>query len=118
MVGTAHIRAVDATWPEVGSQIHHSVGPWPLVLHDATTVREFSPGRHLILRAGFWPAGEAEVEFTVEPVADGVRLRMAETVLGGPMRWLGPVAAAGLRVRNGETLSRLKARVESRPHPV
>ncbi|WP_281727906.1 MULTISPECIES: hypothetical protein [unclassified Rhodococcus (in: high G+C Gram-positive bacteria)] len=38
----SHIRAVDSAWPSQGSSIHHSVGLWPAVLDDTTTVLDSS----------------------------------------------------------------------------
>lgn len=117
VVGAAHIRAVDPAWPGLGSRIHHSIGPWPLVIQDTTAVEEVSPERRLVLRARIWPAGEAVVEFDIAPADGGVDLTMTETVVTGPLRLLGPLAAAGLHVRNVETLARLAARIERPPRP-
>lgn len=117
VVGAAHVRAVDPGWPEPGSRIHHSIGPWPLVLRDTTAVQELSAGRRLVLRARMWPAGEAVVEFDLVPAGDGVDLTMTETVVSGPLRLLGPLAGAGLHVRNVETLARLAARIERPQRP-
>ena len=36
VVGAAHMRAVDPTFPGVGSKLHHSVGLWPLLIEDTT----------------------------------------------------------------------------------
>src|SRR5690606_19207370 len=38
VVGAAHVRDVDPQWPAVGARIHHSLGPWPLMMHDVTKV--------------------------------------------------------------------------------
>ena len=65
VVGTSHVRAVDAQWPAPGSRLHHAVGPWPLVVRDHTEVRESQRGRRLLLTARGWPFGEAEVELTL-----------------------------------------------------
>lgn len=117
VVGAAHIRAVDPGWPAAGSRIHHAVGPWPVVIQDTTTVQEVSPGARLALRARIWPAGEAVVEFVLTAAGEGTELTMTETVVAGPLRLLGPLAAAGSKVRNGETLDRLTARVVRPAHP-
>jgi hypothetical protein len=47
VVGAAHIRDVDDTWPSVGARVHHQVGPWPLHIKDQTSVRAVQPGRML-----------------------------------------------------------------------
>ena len=45
VVGAARIRAVDPQWPAEGSSIHHSVGSWPLLLDDTTTVQQLASVR-------------------------------------------------------------------------
>jgi hypothetical protein len=119
VVGAVHIRDVEANWPEPGSKIHHKVGCWPMSVADETESLECEPGRKLVLQARGWPFGEATVELLLEPQGDDrtlVRLREAPTAgpasqLDNPaIRWL-------LRVRNAETLRRLRDRVEHRPEP-
>ncbi len=44
VVGATRMRDVDASWPAVGAQLHHSAGVWPLVLDDTTEVLEAEPG--------------------------------------------------------------------------
>lgn len=125
VVGTSHIRAVDANWPEPGSRMHHAVGPWPLVIRDTTTVSELSPDRHLLLRARIWPAGEADIDLRLDADAPGTAaagtdapgtlVTMTETPKGGLLRYLGPLSAGLLRARNTESLGRLAAQAEHRP---
>ena len=43
VVGTSHIRAVDAHWPAPGSKIYHASGPWPLVVRDYTEMTDVDP---------------------------------------------------------------------------
>lgn len=43
VVGATRMRAVDAEWPAVGSELHHSFGVWPVVVDDKTTVMEWDP---------------------------------------------------------------------------
>ncbi|WP_410626593.1 SRPBCC family protein [Amycolatopsis sp. cmx-8-4] len=122
VVGSSHIRAVDADWPAVGSRIHHSVGSWPLQLQDETTVVAVETGRSLSLEAKAWPTGAAAVGLTLVPHDGGTRtlVRMTEHVVRGPAKVL-PEAVQGLllRPRNTESLARLadlavgrRARVE------
>lgn len=115
VVGASHIRDVDANWPAPGSRIHHAVGPWPLVIRDTTTVREMTPGKHLLMRARIWPAGEADIDLRLEPDEVGTLVTMTETPVHGPLRYLGPVADAMLKLRNTESLERLAAQAEHRP---
>src|SRR5215204_2061677 len=69
VVGASHIRDVDPGWPAVGSRIHHSVGPWPLVVSDVTVVREVQPPRLIELDARLWPLGAARVRLELDDVA-------------------------------------------------
>ena len=109
VVGAARIRGVSGPWPERGSRIHHTVGAWPGQLDDETEVLACDPGRRLVLRAGLGQAGEAHVEITVEPLADGgCEVAIAEDVMAGPGRLvLGPARRFALDVRNVEVLRRL-----------
>ena len=45
VVGTSRVRAVDSTWPDAGSRIHHSFGVWPAVIDDETVSLQVVPGR-------------------------------------------------------------------------
>jgi hypothetical protein len=38
VVGASRIRDVTGPWPAEQSLIHHSVGIWPLLLNDTTSV--------------------------------------------------------------------------------
>ena len=122
VVGTARIRAVDDGWPAVGTKVHHSVGVWPLLLDDETTVLEVESGTRLVLQPKGWPAGEARVELTLERDEDrrphGTIITIVEDAVNGP----GALAPKGLRqpviaARNGEALRRLAAVAEDRTHP-
>src|SRR5690606_9682155 len=57
VVGTTHIRDVDPDWPAPGARLHHKVGPWPVSLHDQTSVVSCHPPTDLVLRARLWPVG-------------------------------------------------------------
>ena len=45
VVGAVHIRDVDTSWPSAGSQVHHKVGAWPVMIADATEVLACDPAR-------------------------------------------------------------------------
>lgn len=109
VVGASRIRAVDATWPAKDSEIHHSVGAWPVVLDDTTTVAAIDPPRSLTLRARAWPFGEAEVTLECEPVAPGLtRVTMLEQSASGPSKLVPPfIVDPILHARNAESLRRL-----------
>jgi uncharacterized protein YndB with AHSA1/START domain len=109
VVGTSHIRDVDADWPAVGSRLHHKAGPWPISLHDKSTVEAVEPGRRLRLRAGLWPLGDAIVDIRLEPVGDDqTRVIMFEEFDQGPLRGMrNKINDLLLHQRNVEALRRL-----------
>lgn len=108
VVGAARMRAVDAAWPALGTRLHHSVGPWPLLLDDETEVTETQPGSVLGLRAKAWPLGEASVTLRLRPVGADTEVTIDEHPVGGPGALLpSPMVDPLLRWRNTETLRRL-----------
>jgi uncharacterized protein YndB with AHSA1/START domain len=109
VVGTVHIRDVDPQWPKEGARLHHKAGPWPLSLHDTSTVLAVDQDRHLRLTAGLWPLGEATVDIRLEPLGpESTRVTMHEDFERGPLRWLQNKANdLLLHRRNRESLSRL-----------
>lgn len=118
VVGAARIREVDREWPEEGALIHHSVGVWPLLLHDTTRSRGAEPPHRLQLRARAWPTGEADIEFLVEPHDQGCIVRVREQTSSGPALLIPPfIEGPLLRWRNSETLRRLSFIAEGRARP-
>lgn len=114
VVGASRIRHVDPAWPAPGSSIHHSVGAWPLLIDDTTTVEEQVAGRSLQLKARAWPTGEARVLFEVLPHPSGCEVQITEDAVGGPAVLIPrPARHAMLHRRNTETLRRLAFLVES-----
>jgi hypothetical protein len=109
VVGTVHIRDVDEHWPQVGAELHHKAGPWPLSLQDSSTVLAMVPDRSLKLRAGLWPLGSAVVEIVLDPLAaGGTRITMKEDFEAGPLLWArNKVNDLVLHRRNIESLRRL-----------
>src|SRR3712207_2620854 len=109
VVGTVHIRDVDPGWPKPGTRLHHKAGPWPLSLHDSSTVLSCEDNRALTVRAGLWPMGEATIGFTLEPVGDGAtRVTMTEEFDAGPLHWVhNKLNDLVLHRRNVESLRRL-----------
>lgn len=115
VVGAARMRGVDDTWPDVGSQLHHSVGSWPLLIDDTTEVLEVEENRRLLLLARGWPAGQAHVEIIVEPRGAGAVVTIVEQATAGPGALLPKVVQdPQLHVRNIEALRRLSYLVEGR----
>lgn len=108
VVGASRMRDVDDTWPQIGSQLHHSVGAWPALLDDTTVVEEWDPPRRMVMRAKGWPIGEARVTLRVRSWGDGVMVRIDEEPVKGPATLVpGFLTAPMLRMRNAETLTRL-----------
>lgn len=111
VVGASHIRKVDSGWPQPGSRIHHSIGPWPLVVKDVTLVEELERPHRLVLRARLWPFGAATVRFDLASAGAGATtVVMLEELKEGPFSLLpARVQSALLVPRNRETLLRLSA---------
>ncbi|CAA9352140.1 MAG: hypothetical protein AVDCRST_MAG29-2320 [uncultured Nocardioidaceae bacterium] len=115
VVGASRIRDVSAEWPSVGSTIHHSVGAWPLLINDTTTVEQLVPGRSLQLRVRAWPTGEGRVLIEAIPHPDGCEVQISEDAVGGPAVLVPtPARDAMLHWRNTETLRRLAFVAEGR----
>jgi hypothetical protein len=118
VVGASRIRGVDDTWPQVGAQIHHSFGSWPLVIDDTTEVTEFEPWERLTLVARAWPVGEATVHIEVHPDGDGSEVSIEEDASSGPGLLVPrPVRQLGIAPRNVECLRRLAYLAEGRQQP-
>jgi hypothetical protein len=109
VVGASRMRKVDAGWPAVGTKLHHSVGTWPALIDDTTSVTGVEPGRELRLRGRAWPFGEVDIVLRIEPRAGGgSTVVMSEEIVSGPSQVLPqPARAALIGPRNKETLTRL-----------
>lgn len=115
VVGASRMRNVDETWPAVGAKIHHSVGAWPALIDDSTSLLEWTPPRRAVLRARMWPVGEATVTLDVEPSAEGCKVTITEEPTSGPFAMLPrPLVDPSLKARNVETLQRLAFLAEGR----
>lgn len=108
VVGASHVRNVDGNWPAVGARVHHTVGPWPFVVRDVTTVLSVEPDRRLELDAGIWAVGSARIVVTLTPVRNHTDVVMAEEAVSGPLSVVPrSLQAMVLRPRNRESLHRL-----------
>jgi hypothetical protein len=116
VVGASRMRDVDEGWPAVGTMLHHSVGAWPALINDTTSVTECEPERELMLRGRIWPLGEADIRLLLEPHADGgCTITMEEDVVSGPSKLMPkPVRAVMITPRNVEALRRLAYLAEGR----
>lgn len=116
VVGTASVRAVDDGWPSAGTRIHHSVGMWPLLLHDTTAALENHAPTQLVLEARGWPIGKAHVTVEVRPQgASSCLVTIREDAVAGPGTLVPkPVRQAVILPRNREALRRLALLAEGR----
>ena len=118
VVGASRMREVDDHWPAVGARLHHSVGSWPVLVDDSTTVLDSVPGRRLGLQARGWPAGEARVDLRLEPREGGTEVVISEDATHGPGVLVPSVVRAPLIAwRNTEALRRLAFLAERRHSP-
>lgn len=108
VVGASRMREVDESWPSAGAKLHHSVGVWPALIDDSTTVEASDPPRRIVMKARGWPLGEARVTIDVKARGDGSVVRIQEEAVAGPATYVPtPVMDLLLRWRNAETLHRL-----------
>lgn len=113
VVGNSRTRAVDSHWPQPGSAIRHSIGVWPLVIDDQTTVESCSPGKELVLRAGLGLLGAARITMRITEISDGCRVEMIEVPAAGPLNLVpNLLTLAAIYPRNRECLLRLTALAE------
>jgi hypothetical protein len=117
VVGASRMREVDDGWPAEGTRLHHSVGVWPALINDETTVTDSEPLRVLGLRAKGWPLlGEAAVRLELHEQGAGTRVVMSEDAATPPGTLVPkPVRAPGIMWRNTESLRRLAFLAERRP---
>ena len=116
VVGASDIRDVKGAWPEEGATFHHTQFVPKVGLKDTTSVLESEPPRRLLLCVRARPVVVAEVELRLERSGAATGVTMIETPVGGIQGAIhNPVFDAGLRLRNAETLRRLKRLAESRP---
>lgn len=116
VVGASRVRDVDASWPQKGARIHHSIGAWPVLIDDTTSVDAFDPQGLLQLHAKGWPVGTATVRITWQDLgADRLLVSIEEDAALGPARFIPPpVRRALLGPRNVESLRRLALLVDGR----
>lgn len=115
VVGAARMREVDDHWPQVGAELHHSVGNWPVLLDDSTEVLDVDPGRMIRLKARGWPAGAAEVVVEIEGRGATSRVHIREDAIEGPGALVPkPLRQLAIGPRNREALRRLAFLAEGR----
>lgn len=116
VVGASRVRDVDATWPHEGARIHHSIGAWPFLVNDKTTVIAYEHDTGLELDVAVLSLGRGRVSLRIEPEGERrctVEMRewMTEGLLSKvPDTVIDPL----LHHRNVESLRRLAAIAEGR----
>lgn len=115
VVGAERIRGADAHWPAPGSRFRHRFRIGPLAIDDETAVEESERPVYLRLRAFARPLGSARVTLSLQPEWDGTRVTMVENP-GDCLTALvfTPLMHLAVRVRNAESLRRLKRIAEQR----
>lgn len=115
VVGSSEIHKSDAAWPNPGTFFEHSQGFKPVRVRDTTTVLESDPPRHLKLEARIRPFSVATVDLRIAPAGSGSHVTMVEQVTGGLARFSpGPVRDLAFKLRNVESLRRLRRLAEER----
>jgi uncharacterized protein YndB with AHSA1/START domain len=114
LIGADHVRAVDAGWPTPGSRFHHTVGVWPLHVHDRSEVLEVERPRRLRLAVRATAMVRAVVTITLRGDATGTTICLEEEpavpVIGEVVR---PVLDPLTHVRNHASLRRLARLLEA-----
>jgi uncharacterized protein YndB with AHSA1/START domain len=113
VVGARRIRAVDASWPAVGSQFHHAIGTAVGELHDSSKVLERDRPHRIVLEVRFLPTGTARVELEVADSASGSTITMYEVPVSGLVSRLPRfITEPVLTLRNAVSLQRLRHETE------
>jgi uncharacterized protein YndB with AHSA1/START domain len=115
VVGSREIRRADLDWPAVGTAFDHKVGIWPIMLSDHSEILETTPPHLLKLLVKAKPFSKAYVTLTLRPGAHGTRVEMDEVAADArSMLLFNPLTNPLIRIRNRESLRRLKALAEGK----
>jgi uncharacterized protein YndB with AHSA1/START domain len=114
VVGNTGIRDHDRRWPAPGTEFHHKVGLGPLHVKDKTVALEATTPQRLVMNVRVLPVGHGIVTFELGESGSGTLVRMEERPAGGPIKMIWPALEPLVKMRNAETLRRLKNLAESR----
>jgi len=115
VVGSREIRSADPDWPAVGTAFDHKVGVWAITLSDHSEVVESKPPELLKMLVKARPFSKAYVTLRLRPVASGTRVEMDEVAANArSMLLFNPLTDPLIRIRNSESLRRLKALAEGK----
>jgi uncharacterized protein YndB with AHSA1/START domain len=113
VVGARRVRAVDASWPAVGSRFHHALGTAAGELHDSSKIIQRDPPRRMVLEVRFRPTGVARVDIHVRAESAGSVITIEEEPTSGPLACLPRLIVDPLlTLRNALALLRLRREVE------
>src|ERR1700683_4183413 len=115
VVGSKEVRRADADWPALGTAFDHKVGIFPISLSDHSEVVAVTRPNLLKLLVKARPFSKAYVTLCLRPVAHGTRVEMDEVAADARSRLLfNPLTDPLIRIRNRESLRRLKALAEGK----
>jgi uncharacterized protein YndB with AHSA1/START domain len=114
VVGNKAVRDHDSNWPAPGSEFHHTVGFGPFAVKDKSVTLEAQAPRRLVMNVRVLPVGHGVVTFELQENGGATLVRMEEHGAGGPVKLLWPVLDPLAKLRNAETLRRLKRLAENR----
>jgi uncharacterized protein YndB with AHSA1/START domain len=114
VVGNKGIGDYDRSWPAAGTEFRHQVGFGPLTVKDKTVSLEADAPRRLVMNVRALPVGHGIVTLDLQESGSGTLVRMHEIAAGGPIKLLWPVFDPLVKLRNAETLRRLKRLAETR----
>ncbi|MDX6739155.1 SRPBCC family protein [Actinocorallia sp. A-T 12471] len=108
VVGTREVRSVDPAWPDVGAELHFTVGFGPLALHDRTVVRVCRPFERLELEISAGLLGTVRAAIQLIEWGKGTVVVLDEHPLRGVSAGLhGPPTELILHLRNRLVLRKL-----------
>lgn len=113
VVGSSEIESWDVDWPAPGTRFDHKVGYKPFRISDHTEVVEADEPYRLVLRAKARPLGIARVVLELEPHPEGTKVTMVEDPEGIYWLVMPPPMHIPMRLRNAESLRRLRELAES-----
>ena len=114
VVGNAGIGEFDRSWPSPGTEFHHKIGFGPIAVRDKTVALESLAPRRLVMNVRVLPFGHGIVAMDLSESGSGTLVRMEELPVGGPVKVVWPALGPLVKLRNAETLRRLKRLAESR----
>lgn len=113
VVGSREIHTADGDWPAVGSKFEHTSGPPVLGPNDHTEVTDTVAPVMLELHARTGPYPSARVTLYLQPEGEGTRVTMIEDPASPALNVLiGPLGHGLIKLRNVESLRRLKELAE------